>query len=453
MRSWLGARGVRLLPLAVVFVLLALPTSALAAPGWYFPVNVSATPTGSQAFNPDVAVDGVGRAVAVWVKNDGSNDRIQASVRPAGALSFGITQTISPAGENAFEPKVATAPTGEAVAVWTNTTTNRIQSAYKASNTELFSNVASVSLSPAFHPSVSMDPQGNVEAVWSRTVGADTLIEGAFQPSGGAFGAVEQISQSGFTSDNPDVAAEQNGGASAVWTRFDGTTAVVQTSARREINFPRPGGATPLRVPLVPEYRKCVSSNMTHITPLNSPSCNPPVLESSILTTGTAGAGNGSMRLDAVPGDTLTVPDEADLRLAGSLTDVRCTAAGPAGCVLAGDDYTGQVLFGSTIRITDLANGGFQDDPGSLDSEFSVPVTCAVNPLSTVGATCSFSTTTDTLVPNYIKERKRGLIAWQSATVEDRGADGSITPPSGTCPQICGSGDEKVFFRQGVFLP
>ena len=71
-----------MLPAVFVF-LLALPASAMAAPGWYFPVNVSPTPTGSQAFNPDVAVDGVGRAVAVWVKNDGSNDRVQAAVRPA----------------------------------------------------------------------------------------------------------------------------------------------------------------------------------------------------------------------------------------------------------------------------------------------------------------------------------------------------------------------------------
>ena len=180
-----------------------------------------------------MAVDGVGRAVAVWVKNDGSNDRVQASVRPAGALNFGTTQTISPAGENAFEPQVATAPTGEAVAVWTNTTTNRIQSAYKASVTNLFGNIATISTASAFHPTVSMDPQGNVQALWVRTVGSNAIIEAAFQPTGGAFGAVEQISENGFFSDVPNVAAEQNGGASAVWTRFDGSTAVVQTSARR----------------------------------------------------------------------------------------------------------------------------------------------------------------------------------------------------------------------------
>jgi hypothetical protein len=454
MRSWLGVGRLRLLLPAVFVFLLALPATVMAAPGWYFPVNVSPTPTGSQAFNPDVAVDGVGRAVAVWVKNDGSNDRVQVSVREAGALNFGTTQTISPAGENAFEPKVANAPTGESVVVWTNTSTNRIQSAYKAAVTNLFGNVVSISTAAAFHPTVSMDPQGNVQALWVRTVGSNTIIEGAFQPTGGAFGPVEQISENGFVSDVPDVAAEQNGGASAVWTRFDGATAVVQTSARRELNYPRPGGGSPYRVPLVPEFKACTSPNSTHIAPLNSPSCTPAALDSTVLTTGNAGAGNGNMRFDAVPGITSTQADEADLKIAGTLADVRCTAAGPPGCLLAGDDYTGQVLFATSMRITDLANGGFQDDPGTVqDTEFSVPVTCVINPLATVGSTCSFNTTADTLVPNYIKERKRTIIQAFSVAVEDAGPDGNVTPPSGTCPAICGNGDEKVFQRQGVFLP
>lgn len=455
MRSWLGAGRLQLLLPAIFMFLLALPATAMALPGWYFPVNVSPTPTGSQAFNPDVAVDGVGRAVAVWVKNDGSNDRVQASVRPAGALNFGTTQTISPAGENAFEPQVATAPTGEAVAVWTNTTTNRIQSAYKASVTDLFGNIATISTASAFHPTVDMDPQGNVQALWVRTVGANTVIEGAFQPTGGAFGAVEQISENGFVSDVPNVAAEQNGGASAVWTRFDGSTAVVQTSARRELQYPRPGGGSPYRVPLVPEFKKCTApTNSTHITPLNNPSCTPAPLESTVLTMSNTGVANGSVRYDALPGNAQTTQDEADLRITGSVTDVRCAIAGPPGCILAGDDYTGQVLFSASIRISDLANGGFQDDPGTVqDTEFSVPVTCALNPLSTVGSTCSLNTTADSLVPNYIKERKRTIIQAATVTVEDAGPDGNVTPPSGTCPQICGNGDEKVFQRQGVFLP
>ena len=35
----------------------------------------------------------------------------------------------------------------------------------------------------------------------------------------------------------------------------------------------------------------------------------------------------------------------------------------------------------------------------------------------------------------------------------DAGFDGSISPPSGVCPPTCGSGDERVFLRQGLFAP
>ena len=40
--------------------------------------------------------------------------------------------------------------------------------------------------------------------------------------------------------------------------------------------YPRPKGATPLRVSLVPAYEECSAPNRTHGAPLVSPSCNPP---------------------------------------------------------------------------------------------------------------------------------------------------------------------------------
>ena len=87
------------------------------------------------------------------------------------------------------------------------------------------------------------------------------------------------------------------------------------------------------------------------------------------------------------------------------------------------------------------------------DTEFSVPVTCVVNPLGTIGSTCSINTTADSLVPNYVKERKRTIIQAATVTVEDAGPNGNVTPPWGTCPPICGNGDEKVFERQGWSCP
>jgi hypothetical protein len=40
-----------------------------------------------------------------------------------------------------------------------------------------------------------------------------------------------------------------------------------------------------------------------------------------------------------------------------------------------------------------------------------------------------------------------------SVEVTDAGEDASLTPASGSCPPSCGSGDEGVFLRQGLFAP
>ena len=54
--------------------------------------------------------------------------------------------------------------------------------------------------------------------------------------------------------------------------------------------YPRPKGASPMQVSLVPAYTACTSSNSTHGAPLAFPSCNPPDPASAYLTTGTPDA-------------------------------------------------------------------------------------------------------------------------------------------------------------------
>jgi uncharacterized repeat protein (TIGR01451 family) len=210
-------------------------------------------------------------------------------------------------------------------------------------------------------------------------------------------------------------------------------------------SYPRPGGASPLRVPLVPEFQQCVTpTNARHVLPLDLGSCSPPQLRSSQLTTG-YGSGSGYARLDVIPGNTSTTADEADVRVIASATDVR--TAGDA-------DYTGSVALASTIRITDRANGANGTVAGTVaDTDLGLPVSCTATADPARGSTCGITTTLDTQVPGLVKESKRMIISAFSIRVLDAGADASLTPPSGTCPPKCGSGDESVYLRQGAFLP
>src|SRR5688572_19130943 len=99
-----------------------------------------------------------------------------------------------------------------------------------------------------------------------------------------------------------------------------------------QATHPRPKGATPMRLSLVPAYQPCAAPNRTHGPPLAFPSCNPHAQESAQATVGTpdalGGAANftGSFIISVtvgVPGP----PDESDVYVKMDLADIRCAPA------------------------------------------------------------------------------------------------------------------------------
>jgi hypothetical protein len=213
------------------------------------------------------------------------------------------------------------------------------------------------------------------------------------------------------------------------------------------VNYPRPGGGTPLRVPLVPAFKPCGGAKVdsTHAAPLSLPSCSAVEQSSALLTTSTVGNMVGYVRLDAVAGNPFTTTDEANVNVSGSITDVRNT--------VGGSDYVEQVIFAIQTRFTDRANGSPAVLAGTTQGfEFGIPVTCVPNSSNSIGSTCSFSSSYDSLVPGSAREGKRSVITSTAIKVKDAGPDHNADPGS-ACPPTCGTGDERTFLDQGVFLP
>ena len=131
----------------------------------------------------EFAVDPQGNAIAVWSRSDGTNQRAQAAFRPSGG-SFAGAQTISDAGQGASDPHIG------------------------------------------------FDPQGNAIAIWPRSDGANTRIQAAFRPVGGAFGGAQTISDAGQDAFDPEIALDLQGNAIATWQRFDGADNRVQAAVR-----------------------------------------------------------------------------------------------------------------------------------------------------------------------------------------------------------------------------
>ena len=210
--------------------------------------------------------------------------------------------------------------------------------------------------------------------------------------------------------------------------------------------YPRPKGATPLRVSLVPAYRQCSAPNRTHGPPLAFPSCSPPDTTSTSVTIGTPDANGaaansmGSVRYEVVstPGGA----DDTDVTIQASVTDVRCkpgtTTCGNSNAA-SGSDYTGQLLETINLRITDTLSG---DSATMVDIPFPATLSCASTASTAIGGQCGVSTSIDAVVPGAAPEGARAV--WQLSQVQvfDGGPDGDTSTTPNT-----------LFMVQGYFTP
>jgi TolB protein len=204
---------------------------------------------------------------------------------------------------------------------------------------------------------------------------------------------------------------------------------------------PRPKGATPLYVPLVPAYQGCgsIPINRWHGPPLEYRSCSPPRLI-SLLTVGTPDANGqpaeaaGHVRLDAVVGDPGTPADEADVGIHVEQADLRYHPNL--------NDYPGELIARLGFRITDLWNSGGPEGSATVfDFVLRVTVPCAAT-AGPEGGACDVTTTADSLMPGLVRERKRAIWQLERVQVFWEGADGQ--------PQ---THDDLLFANQGVFIP
>jgi hypothetical protein len=192
---------------------------------------------GRNAHYPQVAVDESGNAIAIWYRSDGSKNRVQASVRPVGTGVWGAPDTLSAEGEYAEFPQVAFDGSGNAIVVWRRLDGSkyRVQASVRPVGTGVWSTPADLSTEGrhAYAPQVAVDGSGNAIAIWYRGDGSHNRVQVAVRPaSTGLWGAPTDLSAAGQNADDPQVAVDGSGNAIATWVRFDGSKWRVQTAAR-----------------------------------------------------------------------------------------------------------------------------------------------------------------------------------------------------------------------------
>jgi TolB protein len=213
--------------------------------------------------------------------------------------------------------------------------------------------------------------------------------------------------------------------------------------------YPRPRGATPLRVSLVPAFKSCAAPNTSHGAPLAFGSCGPPVQASNFLTIHTPDANGG--RASAVGFLLFKVKTSSpeDVLISGSITDVNCRPATDAAVCSQpngtdGPDYSGQLQANATIRITDHYNGPGANEPATVvDLPFPVSLTCANTADTSIGGTCNVTTSGAVVCPECgVRQGERTVVEMAQVQVFDGGSDGQVA-----------TNDNTLFMDQGIFVP
>jgi hypothetical protein len=177
---------------------------------------------------PQVAVDAVGNAVAVWGQWDGTRWNIWANRYEAGTGWGSAVLIETDNSGNAVHPQIAVDVAGNAVAVWyqsdgtwENIWANRYEAGTGWGSAVLIETDDSGSASGA---QVAVDGAGNAVAVWDQLDGTRYNIWANRYEAGTGWGSAVLIEtdNSGSVSE-PQVAVDGGGNAVAVWYQNDGT--------------------------------------------------------------------------------------------------------------------------------------------------------------------------------------------------------------------------------------
>ena len=89
-----------------------------------------------------------------------------------------------------------------------------------------------VSTTVSDQPNIALDTTGNATLFWQGFDGSNYVIQSADFPIGGSWSSPTQLSASGEDSQSPFISLDRYGNAAGIWSRFDGTSSVIQGISR-----------------------------------------------------------------------------------------------------------------------------------------------------------------------------------------------------------------------------
>jgi len=212
-------------------------TTAGGAKSWSGVVSIE---TGtSDAYAPQIAMEGNGNAFAVWRQYDSASggDRVFAN-RYANGIGWGtatiIQSSTDPSAPVLGPPQVAADSSGNAIAVWAefdpgapgNTNITSIWSCRYTvgagwGTAEIIENVADTS----HDPRIAMDANGNAIVVWLHDNYSIHQVWANRYLAGTGWGTEARIDNAGYSNYPPQLGVDGSGNAVAVWNQYNGVIA------------------------------------------------------------------------------------------------------------------------------------------------------------------------------------------------------------------------------------
>jgi len=188
--------------------------------GWGTATLVETDDAGG-AYDPQIAIDASGNALAVWSKYDGAHYRVWSNRYAAGS-GWGTATLIETGAGDALYPQIKMDASGNALAVWqqdNGTHTNIVSNRYTVGSgwgTAML--IETDDAGNAVYPQVAMDANGNAFAIWRQSDGTINNIWSNRYSVGSGWGTATLVeTDAGNTYDRPQIAMDASGNALAVW--------------------------------------------------------------------------------------------------------------------------------------------------------------------------------------------------------------------------------------------
>ncbi|MBH0116987.1 exo-alpha-sialidase [Salinibacterium sp. NG253] len=204
---------------------------------WSVPLDLSAA--GQDAEDPQIAVAPNDTFTAVWDRFDGSNSIVQSSSSTDGGVTWSAPIDVSVAGQPAQTAQVSAATDNSLTAVWrrNNGSRNVIQASSSADGGATWSTPVDVSddARNSTTPQVTIAADNTRTAVWRRNSGSNQIIQASTSTDNGITWSVPaDLSAAGQDSDTPQISAAPDNSLTALWERSDGSDGIVQVSTSND---------------------------------------------------------------------------------------------------------------------------------------------------------------------------------------------------------------------------